>query len=224
MKQQKHKSSSHKPHRLTPKNIFISLLIIALWWVFWLGSSALFIIDVPFISDWIAASDDQSIYIRLTIWIVAVHLIALGVWHWSKRDYSFLKIKDKWDISVYAVPLVLAIVLLATVPTAFGVTMWVYIIVMIITNFAQDLLTTGYMQTGLSKTLGPIGAAIITCVVFYLGHFTIMDTLTIGGSIMVVGFILFSWLRYKRGNIYFVNAIHLTWALVMILISPTLSF
>ena len=220
MKQQKHKSSSHK---LTPKNILISILIIALWWVFWLGSQALFMIDVPFISDWIAASDDQSIYIRLTIWIVAVHLIALGVWHWSKRDYSFLKIKDKWDISVYAVPLVLAIVLLATVPTAFGVTMWVYIIVMIITNFAQDLLTTGYMQTGLSKTLGPIGAAIITCVVFYLGHFMIVDTLTIGGSIMVVGFILFSWLRYKRGNIYFVNAIHLTWSLVMILISPTLS-
>lgn len=178
----------------------------------------MFMVDIPFISDWILAADRQSSFIRLTIWIVVVNLIALSVWRCFKRDYSFLKVKDRWDVLAYAVPSVLAIILLATTPTAFGMTMWIYIVVMIITNFAQDLLTTGYMQTGLSKTLGPVVGAIITCVVFYFGHFMIMDTLTIGGGIMVIGFILFSWLRYKRGNIYLVNAVHLSWALAMILI------
>ena len=188
-----------------------------MWWIFWLVGQALFMVEIPFLSDWVEGADQQSTFIGLTIWIVVVHLVALSVWHCFKRDYSFLKIKDKWDILAYAVPLVLAIILLITTPTAFGTTMWVYIVSMIITNFAQDLLTTGYMQTGLSKTLGPVVASIITCFVFYLGHFMIADTLTVGGGIMVIGFILFSWLRYKRGNIYLVNAIHLTWALAMIL-------
>lgn len=173
--------------------------------------------DVPFLSSLLTASDAQSNFIFLTLWIIIVNVIALGIWHWRVRDYSFLKIKDRWDILGYIVPLLLIIVLLATKSTAFNVPIWIYIIAMLITNFCQELLTTGYMQTGLTKTLGPIAAAIVTCVMFYLGHFMIADTFSLMGGIVVAGFVLFSWLRYVRGNIYLVNVVHLTWALMMVL-------
>ncbi len=214
MKNQKHKALKNP---LTPKNITDSLLIVLFWWVFWLGGQALLIVDVPFLSDWLTSSNPQTNFISFTFWIITINIVALGIWHWRKRDYSFLKIKDKWDVLGYIVPLALIVALLVTKSTAFNVPMGTYIVAMIITNFCQELLTTGYMQTGLSKTLGPIAAAIVTCVMFYLGHFMIADTFSLMGGIMVAGFTLFSWLRYVRGNIYFVNIVHLTWALVMVL-------
>ena len=202
---------------LTAKNIINSIFVVLFWWTFWLLTQTLFIIDVPYLSPLLTSSNPQTNFIYLTLWVVAVNIVALGVWHWRKRDYSFLKIKDKWDILGYIVPLVLIVALLATKSTAFDVPIGIYIVVMVVTSFCQELLTTGYMQTGLSKTLGPIAAAIVTCVVFYLGHFMIANTLSLMGVMMVAGFILFSWLRYVRGNIYFVNIVHLTWALVMVL-------
>ena len=214
MKKQKQKSFKNA---LTTKNIFASLLIILFWWFFWLGTQALLMVDVPFLSSLLISSNPQSNFIFLTLWIIIVNVIALVVWHWRERDYSFLKIKDKWDILGYIVPLLLIIALLATKSTAFNVPIWIYIIAMIITNFCQELLTTGYMQTGLTKTLGPIAAAIVTCVMFYLGHFMIANTFSLMGGIMVAGFVLFSWLRYARGNIYLANVVHLTWSLVMVL-------
>jgi membrane protease YdiL (CAAX protease family) len=174
-------------------------------------------VDIPYLSPLLTSSSPQANFISLTLWIVVVNIVALGVWHWRKRDYSFLKIKDKWDVLGYIMPLTLIIALLATKSTAFNVPIVIYIVAMIITDFCQELLTTGYMQTGLSKTLGPVAAAIVTCVMFYFGHFMIADTFSVMGGIMVAGFILFSWLRYVRGNIYFVNIAHLTWALVMVL-------
>ena len=213
MKKQKHKSLKST---LTTKNIFASLLIILFWWVFWMGQ-ALFTVDVPLLSSLLTSSNPQTNFIFLTLWIIIINIIALVVWHWRERDYSFLKIKDKWDILGYTVPLLLIIALLATKSTAFNVPIWIYIIAMIITNFCQELLTTGYMQTGLTKTLGPIAAAIVTCVMFYLGHFMVADTFSLMGGIMVAGFVLFSWLRYTRGNIYLANVVHLTWTLVMVL-------
>ena len=218
MKKQKQKSLKSA---LTTKNIFATLMIILFWWVFWMGTQALFIVDVPFLSSLLTSlltsSNPQTNLIFLTSWIIIINIIALVFWHWRERDYSFLKIKDKWDILGYIVPLLLIIALLATKSTAFNVPICIYIIAMIITNFCQELLTTGYMQTGLTKTLGPIAAAIVTCVMFYLGHFMIADTFSLMGGIMVAGFVLFSWLRYARGNIYLTNVVHLTWALVMVL-------
>lgn len=214
MKNRMHKTPTNT---LTAKNIINSIFVVLFWWTFWLLTQTLFMIDVPYLSPLLTSSNPQTNFIYLTLWVVAVNIVALGVWHWRKRDYSFLKIKDKWDILGYIVPLVLIVALLATKSTAFDVPIGIYIVVMVVTSFCQELLTTGYMQTGLSKTLGPIAAAIVTCVVFYLGHFMIANTLSLMGVIMVAGFILFSWLRYVRGNIYFVNIVHLTWALVMVL-------
>lgn len=214
MKNRMHKTPTNT---LTAKNIINSIFVVLFWWTFWLLTQTLFIIDVPYLSPLLTSSNPQTNFIYLTLWVVVVNIVALGVWHWRKRDYSFLKIKDKWDILGYIVPLVLIVALLATKSTAFDVPIGIYIVVMVVTIFCQELLTTGYMQTGLSKTLGPIAAAIVTCVVFYLGHFMIANTLSLMGVMMVAGFILFSWLRYVRGNIYFVNIVHLTWALVMVL-------
>jgi membrane protease YdiL (CAAX protease family) len=214
MKNQKHKALKNA---LTPKNIVDSVLIILFWWTFWLGTQALFIIDVPYLSALLTSASPESNFIYLTLWIAAINVIAFGIWHWLKRDYSFLKIKDKWDVLGYIAPLALIVALLVTKSTAFNVPIWIYIVAMIITNFCQELLTTGYMQTGLSKTLGPIVAAVITVIMFYLGHFMIADTFSLMGGVMLAGFILFSWLRYVRGNIYLANIVHLTWALVMVL-------
>ena len=174
-------------------------------------------VDVPFLSNWLTSSNPQTSFISLTLWIITINIVALGIWHWRKRDYSFLKIKDRWDILGYIVPLLLIVALLATKSTVFNVPIWIYILAMVISNLCQELLTTGYMQTGLSKTLGPVVAAIVTCIMFYFGHFMIADTFSLMGGIMVTGFILFSWLRYTRGNIYLANIVHLTWSLAMVL-------
>lgn len=214
MKRQKLKPSKRM---LTQKNILTSLIIVSLWWAFWLGSQGLFIVDVPILSDWLIASDPQTNFISLTIWIIVVNLIALAIYHWLQRDYSFLNIRDKWDVVAYTIPLGLIIVLLITKASVFGVPILIYISAMVVTNFCQELLTTGFMQTGLSKRIGNISAAFITCVVFYLGHFMILETFTPIGIIMVAGFILFSWLRLKRGNIYLTNVVHLSWSLIMVL-------
>lgn len=214
VKRQKHKSPKNT---LTTKNIFASLPIVLLWWTFWLGTQALFMVDVPFLSNWLTSSNPQTSFISLTLWIITINIVALGIWHWRKRDYSFLKIKDRWDILGYIVPLLLIVALLATKSTVFNVPIWIYILAMVISNLCQELLTTGYMQTGLSKTLGPVVAAIVTCIMFYFGHFMIADTFSLMGGIMVTGFILFSWLRYTRGNIYLANIVHLTWSLAMVL-------
>ena len=48
MKKQKQKSLKSA---LTTKNIFATLMIILFWWVFWMGTQALFIVDVPFLSS-----------------------------------------------------------------------------------------------------------------------------------------------------------------------------
>lgn len=214
MKKQKHTLFKNT---LATKNIIASVIIVLFWWTFWLGTQALFIVDLPYLSPLLTSSSPQANFISLTLWIIAINVIAFGIWHWRKHDYSFLKIKDKWDVLGYIVPLALIIALLATKSTAFNVPIWIYIVAMIVTNFCQELLTTGYMQTGLSKTLGPIVAAIITVIMFYLGHFMIADTFSLMGGVMLAGFILFSWLRYVRGNIYLANIVHLTWALVMVL-------
>jgi membrane protease YdiL (CAAX protease family) len=203
--------------KLAHKNISAVLLIVSLWWVFWLGSQSLFMIDIPLLSNWLLSSEPYINFTSVTIWIVAVNLIALALYHWLQRDYSFLKIRDKWDVLAYIIPLGLIILLLATKPTAFDVPILIYIIAMIVTIFCQELLTTGFMQTALSKYVGSISAAIVTCATFYLGHFMIAETFTYMGIIMVTGFMLFSWLRFKRGNIYLANVLHLSWSLVMVL-------
>jgi membrane protease YdiL (CAAX protease family) len=215
MKRQK---TTPQTGKLTSKTIFASLTIIALWWLFWLSSQALFMVDVPILSKWLISSDPQHTFGALTVWIVVVNLIALAVYHWLQHDYSFLKIKDRWDILAYLLPVGLAIVLLLTKSSAFGVPMLIYVGAIVVTTFCQELLSTGFLQTGLARRLGPVLAAALTCIIFYLGHFMIADTATLMGGVIVVGFMLFSWLRYKRGNIYLANTVHLTWSLVMVLV------
>ena len=92
MKKQKQKSLKSA---LTTKNIFATLIIIMFWWVFWMGTQALLMVDVPFLSSLLTSSNPQTNFIFLSLWIIIINIIALIVWHWRERDYSFLKIKDK---------------------------------------------------------------------------------------------------------------------------------
>jgi membrane protease YdiL (CAAX protease family) len=216
MKRRKVTPKSIQP---TPKAIYASLTVIALWWVFWLGSQALFMVDIPVVTKWLVSSCSQVNFLSLTLWIFVVNLIALAVYHGLQREYSFLKIKDKWDVLAYLLPMGLVIVLLLTKSSAFGVPILIYISAMVVTNFCQELLTTGFMQTALARYINPVGAAVLTCLMFYFGHFMFSDTFTPLGLIMIAGFILFSWLRLKRGNIFLANVVHLSWSLAMILAS-----
>lgn len=203
---------------LTAKSLLKSLLIVVLWFMFWFGARCLLMINVPIFSDWLTgASTQQDIFIILMIWITVVCLAATGLWQLLMHDYSFLKIKNKWDIIPYVIPMILCVIILLTKSTVYGVNVWIYILAMIITNFVQDFLTTGLLQTALTKTIGAVFAAILTCIIFFLGHVIIPDAATFTPImiVMIMGFVLFSWLRYKRGNIYLANVIHLCFALVM---------
>jgi len=209
--------NNNSARKIARKVVFCSVLIVSLWWVFWLGSQCLFMIDVPVLTKWLLSAEPSVNFVSVTIWIIVANLIALAFYHWSLRDYSFLRIKDKWDIAAYVIPLGLITILLVSRSTAFEVPIITYIIAMVATTFCQQLLTFGFMQTALSIYIGASIAAVVTCVMFYLGHFMATETFTFMGITMVAGFILFSWLRFKRGNIYLANAVHVSWALAMTL-------
>jgi membrane protease YdiL (CAAX protease family) len=216
MKRQQTAPSLVKP---TFKTLFASLTIIAFWGLFWLGSQALFMVDIPLLTPWLLSADPQTNFLSVGLWILGVNLLALAVYHVGIRDYSFLKVKNKWDILAYILPLGLTALLLFSKQAAFGVPILLYIAVMIATNFCQELLTTGFMQTGLARNIGGVWAALVTTMMFYLGHFMIQDTFTLMGLVMIAGFILFSWLRLKRGNLYLANVVHLSWALAMVMLA-----
>jgi hypothetical protein len=150
-------------------SIFASVLIISLWWAFWLGSQSLFMIDVPLLTNWLLSSEPTANFVSVTAWIAAVNLIALALYHWSVRDYTFLKVKDKWDITAYTIPLGLIILLLVSKSTAFEVPIIIYITAMVVTTFCQQLMTFGFMLTALSKYIKSSIAATATCVMFTWG-------------------------------------------------------
>lgn len=201
--------------KITPKNIAFSLLAIVAWWIFWMSSQALYMIDVPLLSDIRDSGNLQQQFIVLTLWITGIAIITTLIWHISVHDYSFLRGK-KWQIALYVIPLMIMVMLFATHQTGYGgIDLRIYILGMVVSTFCQDILTTGFLQTALTKTIGDKFAAVVTAIMFFLGHFmTIAQSLSPMGAIMICGFVLFSWLRYKTGNIYIVNVIHLTFSLI----------
>lgn len=201
--------------KMTPRTIALSLLAVAVWWIFWMSSQALYIIDVPLLSDLRGSGNLQQQFIALTLLITCVFVIATLVWHITVHDYSFLRGK-KWQIALYVIPLMIMVMLFATHQTGYGgIDLRIYILGMVVSTFCQDILTTGFLQTALTKTIGDKFAAVVTAIMFFLGHFmTTSQILSPMGAIMICGFVLFSWLRYKTGNIYIVNVIHLTFSLI----------
>lgn len=201
--------------KITPKTIALSLSAITAWWIVWMSSQALYMIDVPVLSDILKGGNLQQQFISMTLWIACTAIIAMLIWHIAVHDYSFLR-GEKWQIALYAIPAIMIIILFATHQTGYGgIDLRIYVPGMIVSSFFQDILTTGFLQTALSKTIGDKFAAIATTITFFLGHMlTVADMLSPMGVIMICGFILFSWLRYKTGNIYLSNIIHLTFSLV----------
>lgn len=146
--------------------------LVTMWFMTWLATQALYMIDVPILSPWLKNADGEQGFINLSIWIMFVVIVATVAWAVvAKGNFSFLK-PTKWTIAPYIVtiPLVIAC-MFAPRSLTFGVTPWLYMTLMVVTNFVQDILTFGFLQTALEKVIKVWPAAILTAVVFYAGHF-----------------------------------------------------
>lgn len=192
----------------------VSLVLLA-WFVFWLPFQLIFILDVPYL-DSLLSPDNLPTHerlVRYSLVLAASAFLACLIYHRFVHIYKFFKTK-KWIFLLYLLPLAAMINLYINQPSEiFGVNTLLYILFMTLSVAYQDILTFGFLQTILEKNLGGLIAAIITGVVFYIGHLNF--SLDVFSLIHMLGFIVFSFSRYLTGSIYIANIIHLTFVLMI---------
>lgn len=197
--------------------ILKTILAIIVWFICWMSVSG--ITNFPSVSDWLIRiglmQEGNSIrnFTILTIWMSITGIIAFLLWYKYTKDVFFLKqCLHKKILYLYIIPFILLIITIAQ-GTKFGVPGILFGTSMIVNAFTQDVLTFGLLQTYLEKVTNNKMAALLTAVVFYIGHFDAFYDIRMS-AVYIVGFILFGWLRYKFKTIYPGNIIHLSFLLL----------
>jgi membrane protease YdiL (CAAX protease family) len=193
---------THQPFTLY-KTIFISII---LWFLIWTVTQGIFmserLLQLPI--------DANISYAIATVWVLAVAAVALRLLPKYRRE-SLPKSRLLW---LYAVP----VALLVFLPWhyALALDIWVYVPMIVITVFWQDYVTFGLLQTRLAKTITATKAAIVTAIVFLLGHavFFLNDITDPQFILIAIAGFGFAFLRRYTGNIYIANVIHLTFYLL----------
>lgn len=194
--------------------LLCAIVCIIAWWFIWILTQALFITDVPLLSDFLGRSQNIAVNFAIyTAWICATGLIATFLWsRWSNGDFSFLKApRWRWVVIGY-VPIFIAAIIIIVTRSPFGIPGWLWAPSLLVTTFYQDFLTFGLLQTALEKRLRPLTAALLTAFVFFTGHFWLVGNapsfLDPQVYLFAVGFPIFALLRYKTKTIYATNMIH----------------
>lgn len=193
-----------------------AIIIFILFWILFQAPYQFNIVDIIGLK-----LDHQTFFIIYTTWILLVTAIVIGIWKLKINDFSFLKIKNKKWLLFYVIPIILSIILIPR-GDIFGTNSTIYILFLSLTTFVgQDLITFGIFQRYLEINVNKKVAAVIVLICFFLVHFIFitpsLDDLGMIG-IYLIGFTIFSWLRYKTGNIYLLSMIHISFGLVMSLI------
>lgn len=211
------KKTQSIPSNRTPFRRFRNVVLaISLWWIFWLLTQYLFIGGLP---DWVDplldGDSSQQRFIYTFAWIVFVAVVCLVLWHGTVRDYSFFKAPRKLLLA-YLLPLGIAVWLLLRQPLVFGIATPIFVGGMVIGTVWQDVLTFGFLYTLLDKQIGSRLAAVLTTVMFFLGHFLFVSALPVEVLLYAIGFSAFTFLRYRTHSIYLTNALHLSYLLLVV--------
>lgn len=180
--------------------------VIAAWLAVWVMTQGLFMSDIlttlPF--------DVNISYIVATIWVLVIASVALIVLPKYKKK-SLPKSKLLW---LYIVPSIALVFL--PLHYALALDVRVYIPMIIITVFWQDYLTFGILQPALAKRISPNLAAILTVIMFVLGHiiFSLNNVLDPQLLLVAVAGIIFALSTNRTGNIYIANIIHTIFYLI----------
>lgn len=206
------KSPKSKDRRLY--TFFYLLLCVLAWWVIWISTQALFIINVPLLSDFLLRSENTTTnFAILTAWICITGLIATFLWsRWSNSNFSFLKTpRWRWIVIGY-LPILIATIIITVAREPFGIPGWLWAPSLLVTTFYQDILTFGFLQTAIEKRLRPSTAALLTAFVFFAGHFWLVGNapsfLDPQVYLFAIGFPVIALLRYKTKTIYATNMLH----------------
>ncbi len=186
------------------KSLKVTLALI-IWLIFWVAPYKIF----DFLPD---MAGRNEIFITYTLLGLVLPVIALIVWKNKFNNFFFLKIKDKRILWLYIMPIIFIIRALCSA-TQFGINSVVWTSGIITSTFlTQDLMTFGFLQTYLEKLVKPFIAFLLTSSLFFIGHiFT--NGISTGLLIVLVGSLVFGFLRYKTKNIYLLNIIHTSFLL-----------
>jgi membrane protease YdiL (CAAX protease family) len=180
--------------------------MIGAWLLAWVATQGIFMSEVLRLLPW----NVNTSYAIATIWVFIVTITAIIILP-SYRKKSLPKSKLLW---LYAIPLILLIFLPQHYALALNI--WVYIPMIIITVFWQDYLTFGILQPALSKRLSLNGAAILTAVIFVLGHAIFFLNNVYDPQFILIALAGFTYAFSSRyaGNIYIANIIHISFYLI----------
>lgn len=188
------------------------ILAVAAWCAAWMSTQALFMTDVPVLTALLTSSPSATIrFAALSAWIIGTGVIVTLLWaKWSGGDLSFLKIKRPKLLLLCYLPIAIAAIVVIVTRSPFGIPGWLWTLCLVATTFYQDILTFGFLQTALEKRLKPIVAALLTALVFFSGHFWLVDNLPTlaNAGLYMIAFPIFALLRYKTRTIYPANIIH----------------
>lgn len=194
------------------KRIIAVVFAIILWFVWWFTSQALFIINIPVLTNFLThgVTATQS-FINITLFLLVPMFFAFVLYHKYVRDYQFLR-ANKYVWLLYIIPLILFIRLL-TLHDVFGVPSWIYGLGMIVSASVQDIGTFGFLQTYVEKKVYRSVAAVIVAVSFFIAHF--QYGLAYAALFYIAGFFIFAFLRYKTRSLYATNVLHLSFLLLV---------
>lgn len=206
------KKSKNSPRKI-PTPLYI-IACIAMWWLVWISTQALFMINIPFLSDFLSRSENTAtIFAIYTVWLCAIGTIVTLLWsRWAGRDFSFLRARKwHWIVLGYLPVLAIAAFIMAT-PFIFDIPGWLWAPSLLATTFFQDILTFGFLQTALARRTPPLFAAFLTAAVFFAGHFWLVGQPASFADpqvyLFAIGFPIMALLRWKTKTIYATNVLH----------------
>lgn len=162
----------------------------------------------------VSGSQNQLLLIQSS-YMFALLAIVFGLWLYFTRNISFLKTKDKKVFLFYLLPLIIFASILVIKKGENTIDLSTAAFSFFTISFTQDFLTFGILQTLLEKLSNKKTAAILTVIMFFVGH-TGFFPLNVFIIFYIVGFVLFGYLRYKYGNIYLLNVLHISFNLFRI--------
>lgn len=194
-----------KTTRKTAKRTGYYLSAVAVWFILWTLTQGFFIN-----SDWLGLfSGDPTTAVFLASLYCLVVMLIIGVIFRKHLTAIFPRQRFIW-LYILIVPAIAY--MLAVHPTVGILPTPIYLFMIVVTVFWQDVLTFGVLQTRLENA-SPRYAWLIVAVVFWLGHI-IFDLSGVvadpsGALLVLVAAFGFAWLRKITGSFYLSNVLHI---------------
>lgn len=178
----------------------------AAWLLVWVFTQGIFMSDIL-----THLPGDLNVnYTIATTWISAVAVVFLVMMS-SYRKKILTRSRLLW---LYVIP----VILLVFLPNHYSLTLSlpVYMLMILVTVFWQDYLTFGLLQSRLATKVSENTAAIITALLFILGHiiFFLNGPLDSQFILIAVAGFIFALSRRFTGTVYIANVIHLCFYLM----------